>query len=117
MFESELSGQQYIAGLNTQLAILKSQFNRLESIPTFVRERKGMEVQYQALKMQISQLENKIKIAQTKYAEMIAGEEAEGFEKRLGDKMSKNIKIVAIGSGILLLAFITGIIIYKRKKK
>jgi len=53
--------QQYIANLISQLEQIKGRLSTLENTPAFVRKRKGTEAEYQSLKGQKKQLEEKIK--------------------------------------------------------
>ncbi|MHA1988278.1 MAG: hypothetical protein ACW98D_16705 [Promethearchaeota archaeon] len=117
MFEQSSEALQYIASLKGQLKSLKSQLEDLGNTPRFVRLRKGMEEQYLSMQSQKEALIEKINVANTRAEELMAMEEAQGSGMRLGESIQRNIKLIAVGSGVLLVAVIIGAVIYKKVKK
>jgi chromosome segregation ATPase len=115
MYENQGEIQQYIANLKNQLAAAKSKLEELGHTPSFVRKRKGMEDEYQAVKNAVEGLTEKIKMARLQAAEMMAMEEAQGMGARLGQGTA--IKGIAIVSVVLLVLTIGGALIYKKVKK
>jgi len=117
MFEQSQEILQYIAGLKSQLAALQEELSDLRSTPDFIRKRKGMEARYKEITAQAKVLQDKIKMSNTRAAELMAMEEANNPSMRTDGGLQKYIKIAAIGSGVLLVTTIIGVIIYKKIKK
>lgn len=118
MFDNQAQGQQYIASLKAQLSPMESRLSELESMPSIVRSRKPhLKAEYDSLIGPIKQLKEKIKMARNRFEEMMAMDEAQGSSARLGDSLSKNLKLAVIGSGALLVILVVGAIVYKKMKK
>jgi hypothetical protein len=117
MSEEQQKIEQYIANLRSQLKVLESKLEDMSNTPRFVRVRKGMEESYLTTQTQVDDLKEKIRVSITRAAEMLAMEEAQSGSQKLGEGMQRTLKIVAIGSGVLLVAIIVGAVIYKKVKK